>query len=738
MSGSDQDYTQYTDNSAPPALEFSVGQIVGDNYEVLAWIGAGGMGNVYRVRHTILNNEYALKSLSADKVTESAWGRFQNEAQAIARMNHPNIVGIYNLGLEQGHLPFYVMDLLKGRSLADMIAEKGFIEPIEAMQIFIEVSAGLSYAHKKGIVHRDVKPANIIILDNPGPGSGKVKIVDFGIAKLSGVTDQNRQNLTSVGEICGSPFYMSPEQCEGGKVDARSDIYSLGCALFEALAGNPPFRGRNGLETMMMHQNNSPPPLATASGGRHFPSHLDSLLANLLAKRPMDRLQNMDGVNQSLNETLNRLNRASSTSIARPKTATDMVKLATATNLVKPIVDEGQSTFSDTASRTPRPAINYKALIAMAALLVVAVSTATFLVFKSENAKLAPVALVQPEDIFSPLPLEKKVPPLSPPVISAPQRHVDDKPFTGATGYAQAGKAVVFDFPGDLNLGEIMLDSPLAAKGKKFICQGKQTIPAGHKLFYFPSEVMIETPQFFQKFHADDLYSVTMPATSVTLSKKMPLAIIHLCSLKGLKRLDLHDCNGADAGILPVLERMTNLTELDANPSRISSVALGRCRVIKNLKILRFGYRGLPTETLLEEHIVPDKNSLAFSATAKDESLHSITPLVLSLRMNSRLEVLEIPRFSLNLQNLGELAKIKTLREVDFSDSDLTSSSIEQLAGLNNLQIFHADRCNIDSSAIPAFQKLEAQSLREIHIKPMDDETLKRYRLSLPKVKVNQ
>ncbi|MBS1999033.1 MAG: serine/threonine protein kinase, partial [Cyanobacteria bacterium SZAS LIN-2] len=162
-----QDKTRLTIGGTPGAREFQAGDIVGGTYEVRDFIGAGGMGNVYRVRHTIMQTEYALKTLSTDKVTETAWRRFQNEAQAIARMNHPNIVGIYNLGLEQGRLPYYVMDLPKGQTLAELIETNGPLEPIRAIEIFLEVSAGLSYAHKKGIIHRDIKPANVVILETP-------------------------------------------------------------------------------------------------------------------------------------------------------------------------------------------------------------------------------------------------------------------------------------------------------------------------------------------------------------------------------------------------------------------------------------------------------------------------------------------------------------------------------------------------------------------------------------------
>ncbi len=184
-------------------FELRAGDMVGD-YEVLSLIGTGGMGYVYEARHRVLNKVYALKTIRADCMNETSWRRMQVEAQAIARMNHPNIVGIHNFGMHDGR-PFYVMDLLKGTSLAEKL-QKGPLPLEQALQIFIEVCCGLTYAHKKGIIHRDIKPGNIILLKSEDASGAKVKIVDFGIAKLAGASDPNNQNLTSAGEIFGSPL----------------------------------------------------------------------------------------------------------------------------------------------------------------------------------------------------------------------------------------------------------------------------------------------------------------------------------------------------------------------------------------------------------------------------------------------------------------------------------------------------------------------------------------------------
>jgi serine/threonine protein kinase len=235
-SGGNGDFRPFISGStnlpaADEAGKLQPGELLGD-YEIISLLGVGGMGFVYKARHRVLNKIYALKTLNYEKVNEIAWRRLQLEAQAIARMNHPNIIAIHNLGLHDGVLPFYVMDLLEGENLADVLTRAGALSLEDALPVFVGVASGLGYAHKKGIIHRDIKPGNIFLLKEKDATGSRVKLVDFGIAKLSGV-EAEVQNLTTAGEIFGSPYYMSPEHCDGKRIDARSDIYSLGCTFFE-------------------------------------------------------------------------------------------------------------------------------------------------------------------------------------------------------------------------------------------------------------------------------------------------------------------------------------------------------------------------------------------------------------------------------------------------------------------------------------------------------------------------
>lgn len=271
---------------------------MGGSYEIIDYLGRGAMGFVYRAKHNILGREYALKTLGADQVSDTSWRRFQIEAQAIAKMSHPNVVGIHNFALHQSDgvapIPFYVMDLLVGTNLGEKLQDHGSPPLSVLLSIFQQAAAGLGYAHSKGMIHRDVKPGNIVLLNTPDSMGATVKIVDFGIAKLTD-SQYGAQKLTTAGEVFGSPLYMSPEQSMAQPLDPRTDIYSLGVTLFEALANEPPFIAGSAVEVMMMHQS-APVPIVNDTSEVGYPPEIQQILEKMLAKMPDDRYQSMEHV----------------------------------------------------------------------------------------------------------------------------------------------------------------------------------------------------------------------------------------------------------------------------------------------------------------------------------------------------------------------------------------------------------------------------------------------------------
>jgi serine/threonine protein kinase len=283
------------------AERFSIGSLVAQRYEILEQLGAGAMGTVFKVRQVFVNKTFALKKMQGHHLEDKAVRRFQQEAEAAFSLDHPSIIAVNDFGILGDQTPFLVMELINGETVAERLKRVGRLSLEEAIPIFLQVCSGLAFAHESGIVHRDIKPSNIMLLrEMPLGAQGSVKIVDFGIAKFTAREDWELQALTRTGEIFGTPLYMSPEQCAGGRVDHRSDIYSLGCVFFEALTGTPPLIGPNALATMIKHQGEKAPTLKEASLGADFPKALEVLVAKMLDKDPDNRYQSLNAVTNDL------------------------------------------------------------------------------------------------------------------------------------------------------------------------------------------------------------------------------------------------------------------------------------------------------------------------------------------------------------------------------------------------------------------------------------------------------
>lgn len=279
------------------------GQVIGQNFRIISKLGAGGMSVVYRAHNEMLRKDVAIKVLHPHLVTNRLFlERFRQEAQAASQIDHENVVRIMDFGITAGNRPFIVMDYLEGLSLADMIKKEGPLELDRAINIFVQLADALSYAHQKGIIHRDLKPSNVIIVQRRKQGGEVAKIVDFGIAKLLPHEGGDAAALTQTGDVFGSPLYMSPEQCKGEKLDARSDIYSLGCLMYETLTGVTPINGANMLEILYRHMNEMPKSMKKAAPSISIPKPVEAIIFKALAKEPTNRYPSMDELRQDLEE----------------------------------------------------------------------------------------------------------------------------------------------------------------------------------------------------------------------------------------------------------------------------------------------------------------------------------------------------------------------------------------------------------------------------------------------------
>lgn len=268
-----------------------IGKVFAHKYEIQAPLGRGGMSIVYRARHTAMDKVFALKILQMHLSTDAiSLRRFKQEAQTASNLNHPGIVCVHDFGEDGNGMPYLVMDYVEGSSLSDLIKKGGRLSCERFLELMQQVSSALTHAHENGIVHRDLKPSNIIVSNVDGKETAR--ILDFGIAKILSQSDEAQQ-LTQTGEVFGSPLYMSPEQCSGSAIDQRSDIYSMGCVMYEALSGKVPHMGDSIIETIHKHVNDSPPPLVAPQIDEGERQKIEVILLKCLAKKPEDRFQSM-------------------------------------------------------------------------------------------------------------------------------------------------------------------------------------------------------------------------------------------------------------------------------------------------------------------------------------------------------------------------------------------------------------------------------------------------------------
>lgn len=297
-----------------------IGKILGNRYEILEKIGTGGMATVYEAKCKLLNRKVAIKVLKDEFSTDSEFiKRFQIEAQSAASLSHPNIVSIYDVGNEDG-LHYIVMELIKGKTLKEVIMEKGRLEWEEAADIASQIASGLEQAHKNHIVHRDIKPHNIIITKD-----GVAKVTDFGIAKAV-----SNSTINAYGTTVGSVHYFSPEHARGGYTDEKSDIYSLGVVLYEMVTGRLPFDGDTPVSVALKHLQETPvPPIDIVPT---IPKALNDIIVKAMKKEISERYSSAAEMNADLKNVLKSPNTAGIQRVNRSDYPTQKIPIVGVTN----------------------------------------------------------------------------------------------------------------------------------------------------------------------------------------------------------------------------------------------------------------------------------------------------------------------------------------------------------------------------------------------------------------------
>ena len=271
-------------------------RLLGSRYELDSLVGRGGMAEVFRARDVRLHRTVGVKTLRRDLAhDQTSQVRFRREAQSAAALNHPSIVAIYDTGEDMANgtpVPYIVMEFVDGRTLRDLLHDHRPLPPGRAAEITVGVLTALDYSHRHGIVHRDIKPGNVIVTQ-----SGAVKVMDFGIARNDALLA-----LTKTDQVLGTAQYMSPEQARGERVDARSDLYSTGCLLYELLTGRPPFTGDSPVALAYQHVKADPVPPSRVNP--EVPAWADGIVLKALQKDPARRYQSADEMRHDIERAL--------------------------------------------------------------------------------------------------------------------------------------------------------------------------------------------------------------------------------------------------------------------------------------------------------------------------------------------------------------------------------------------------------------------------------------------------
>lgn len=607
---------------AAPAGE-QVGSILADKYRILEKIGEGGMGIVFKVEQVFLAQSMALKTLAPDRYSEASLKRFQAEARLLARLDHPALVKVLDFGLLSDDKPYIAMDFVEGKTLAELLKIRGVFTIEQAVKIFIEVCFAIGYAHDQGVIHRDIKPSNIMInFVDDFSGPVQLKVLDFGIAKFVQNCQADSDALTRTGEVMGSPLYMSPEQCFGRPIDHRSDIYSIGCMMFEVLTGAPPFSGSTALNTMMLHESGQALSLKEASFGREFPEKLENIIRKMMAKDPDCRYQSLCEVARAL------------------------------------ISIQEQATFSEhkATQEIEKSALMNRVnvnLSAIAAALAVICSITVVLYLTFSNTP-------KPEQSFT-----------------THSIHPDMR----WSELSHDGQTKIFSFPDTFSLGTITFGEPpneLVVEAK-----GTRSFPVKSKLGFTPSPKFLAYPKFLRAFRPDDLYYIDFSnAQSMQMDRFGAVTdsniltddeMMFLDHLSGLKYLSIKGTRVTDKG-LAYIGHLQNLRLLNINGTDITGRGLQSTAFLQNLVWLdanniRNGgavISGLKGSKNIECLFLAD-------AQLKNEDLRLLATMPNLQRLNI------VFNADINDEGMKYLLPLHNLKEVELQDCNVTAKGLEAL-----------------------------------------------------------
>lgn len=625
-------------------------------YEFIQVIGAGGAGVIYKAKQNPLGRLVAIKMVHSHIVSQRSLKRFEQEAKTISNLVHPNIISIHDFGVSEDQQPYMVMDFMDGEPLSEYIKRNQRLSLEETISYANQICDGLSHAHAKGILHRDLKPNNIMLVPLES-GENHIKILDFGLAKLLHEDEENPgDHLTKTGETVGTPAYMSPEQVMGKNMDRQTDVYALGCVIYHCLTGSPPFVGETKMETMLMHLNKAPTPVNELLQEEIIDPLFDSLILKLLAKDPKERFASMQEVKRAINEAKRGLFTSVQTA---PKVKSDH-----STKPKERLEETKKTNESDLA-----PQKNKGLIIALCALALIGFPL-TMLVFnlnkpvekftkekETETQKL-PEPEEMPDQMFKSN-------------IETEVRKQDDNNKAShiirTNGLKISDRALLF-LEKVHNLHELYLDgSPITDRGLEHIIRFK------------------------------GIQVLSLKNTKVTDNGMKTLSL-----LPQLQVLDLTNSQITDEA-LPQIGECKKLISLNLANTKITSKNLSSISTIQGLKILNLSKTKITdnnlqslanlknlTELVVTDTAIGDKGALAIS---KIESLRN----------------LELAGTKISKEALKHIANLKYLGSLDLSRTNLNDSCLNNLKKISGLDRLKLKQCKISQDTIRQYLRNEPQ-----------------------------
>lgn len=605
------------------------GTILLGKFRVLELLGAGGMGSVYRVDHLLMETQFALKCMNKFQEANASWRRFQNEAKAAYMLDHPNLLKVFELGLLDSGQPFFLMELVEGKTLADEIKAVTHLPVDRAVHIFIQVAFAIGYAHERKVIHRDLKPSNIMLVpaksDNEAEG---VKVVDFGIAKLIGVDDFNQQTLTRTGEIFGSPFYMSPEQCAGLPVDHRSDLYSLGCVFYEALTSAPPFMGETALSTMMKHQNDKQLSLKEASLGISYPPALEAIITKLLEKDPAKRYQSAQDLASDL--------------MSLERVINDHKQQVTGKKSVS-LSMEQQNRLQATLNTITKVMTITKLVCFGLSMYLLGAATLYGCLYAASKQGIK-TAVVEPE-------------------TSEPQLNQEGVQYWSQTepDRAHPGKTKkTFYFPDNKIIGLLV-----AANGSRCLARGRVTVPENLQTGFVAGDFI--APEYIEKFRPEEISVFDFNAETVDSSFFNALK-----SFSDLRILNVSGTAFSDKD-LPILSAFKKLQYLNLSHTDVDCANLLKQPGIYNLNCIEISHT-VGSDVFIKHiakfpHLYEIK--LSVNAFVDDD--------MTTLAKSKTLRVIDLSSNTISDKGVANLLPVKTLEWLDLSRTVITPKVIESL-----------------------------------------------------------